>query len=850
MIGGNLGVDAISEFNVITTNASAQYGREAGGVINAITRSGTNAFHGSAYEFARNSALDARNFFDGPTIPDFSRNQFGGALGGPIKRDRTFFFVNYEGIRQTQGSSGVSFVPSQDTRTGILHNADGTTTTVAVDPSAAKYLPFWPIANAGFAPSSNGNVGIYKFSQPQVVQEDFAVARIDHRLGLNDSVAGNYLYDRTPYTYPDSLSDLFFLSQTSRQIATIEETHTFSPTIVNTFRVGLNRDVVVNNVAGQAINPAAKDPSLAAIPGQNAAQVGVAGLTGFSGGVGTSGVNYAWTSFQFGEDVFLNRGKHSIKAGFAYELMRLDIFNRNTLDGDFVFTSLTNFLTNRPYLFSAPQAGAVTPRDLQEDRFGGYVQDDWRVMPRLTLNIGLRYETTTVVRESKGRLSNLLNLSDPSPRLGNNFFSNPTHLNFEPRVGFAYSPFENEKTVVHGAFGIYDVLPLPYLFILPSTFAAPYTAYGIVLGSALPAGTFYANAAPYLSPYTKFGVHVEASPKRNYVMQWNLNVQRELAPDLTLLVGYVGNRGLHQPYYSNQYNIVLPTVTARGYQWPLPIGSGNLVNPNYGAIRGFDWRGDSYYDALQVGLHKNLSHGLQFQVSYTQSKAIDDTSSSLAPDAFSNSVSTLPFFAPARGRGPSDFNIDRALVVSGFGQLPQAHMRSPVANWFSQGWELGSIFSASDGVPFTPTYGSAGDPLGSGGLQDYPDRLGGPGCSSLINAGNPNNYIKTQCFAAPALGLLGNAGRNILTGPGLLELDSSVFKNVDIPAAGEQVRLQFRAEFFNVINHTNFSPPANTDVFDAPSTPTAAPPVSATAGVIASTNTPSRQIQLGLKAIF
>ena len=843
VLGGNLGVDAISEFTVVTTNAPAQYGRSSGGIINAVTRNGTNAFHGSGYEFARNSTFDARNYFDGPAIPSFSRNQFGGAVGGPILKDRTFFFGNYEGIRQSAGVSGVATVPSQDARNGILHNADGSTTTVAVDPSAAQYLTFWHVPNAGLVAGSDGNIGYYDFSPQQIVQEDFAVGRVDHRISDNDSVFGTYLYDRAPYTYPDSLDTIFYLSKTARQIATLEETHTLSPTIVNTLRIGLNREVVVNDVPATAINPATLDHSLASVPGLYAAQVAVPGLTGFAGGAGASGVNYAWTSYQLGEDLFLNRGRHSIKTGFTFELMRLNVFNRSALNGQFTFTSLAGFLTNQPFVYDAATSSAISPRDLQEMLLGGYAQDDWRITPNLTLNLGLRYEMSTVPHEVRGKLSNLVNLSDATPQLGNPFFQNPTLRNFEPRVGFAFSPLQNHKTVVRGAFGIYDVLPLPYLFILPSTGAAPFTEYGLVFGK-LPQGSFYAGAGAYLGPYTLSGVHVQRDPSRSYVMQWNLNVEQELADNLTLLVGYVGNRGIHQPFYANQFNVVLPAVTSSGgYQWPLPIGSGTVINPNYGSIRGFDWDADSYYDAMQVSLRKDLRHGLQFQVSYTQSRSIDETSSSLAPDAFSNSVSTLPFFALSRARGPSDYNANRLLVVSGFGVLPHPHSDQPAVKLLTEGWQLGTILTARDGIPFTPVYGADGDPNGSGGLQDYPDRLTGSGCGSLVNPGNPANYIKTQCFAIPAPGLLGNAGRNILDGPGVLELDSSVFKDILIPKAGDRVKVQFRAEFFNVLNHTNFAIPG-TNIFEAAGTP------DPTAGLITSTSGTSRQIQFGVKGFF
>ena len=319
VLGGNLGADAVAEFSVTTSNASAEYGKTSGGVVNAITRSGTNAFHGDAYEFLRNSALDARNFFDGSKPPPFRRNQFGAALGGPIRKDRTFFFVNYEGIRQSKGITTVSTVPSPDARNGIIHGSGGSVMKIAVDPAAQKYLTFWPLPNAGLTPTGNGNLGFFDFAGQRVAGEDFGLARIDHRFSTHDSIFGSYMYDRNPYTYPDNLNNLLFVSTTARQIVALEETHTFTPAIVNSFRVGLNREAADNNIPAQAINPATSDPSYAAVPGEYATQVSVTGLTPFTGGFGASGVYYHWTSYQLSNDLFWSKGKHSIKAGIAVE---------------------------------------------------------------------------------------------------------------------------------------------------------------------------------------------------------------------------------------------------------------------------------------------------------------------------------------------------------------------------------------------------------------------------------------------------------------------------------------------------------------------------------------------------
>jgi hypothetical protein len=861
VLGGNLGADAIAEFSVTTSNAPAEYGKTAGGVINAITKSGTNGFHGDAYEFLRNSALDARNFFDGSSTPSFKRNQFGGALGGPVRKDQTFFFVNYESLRQSKGVTSVSTVPSQDARNGVLHNADGSVTNLHVDPSAEKYLTFWPLPNAGATPTGLGNIGFYDFVGQQIATENFGIARIDHRFSDRDQMFGSYLYDRMPYTYPDSLNSLLFVSTTARQIVAIEESHTFTPTIVNSLRVGVNRDATDNNIPSQAINPATADPSLAAIPGEHAAAVSISGLTAFTGGFGASGVTYRWTSYQINDDLFWNRGQHSIKVGVAVERMQLNEFSLSSPNGQFSFASLSDFLSNQPTRFNAALPTAISPRALRETLAGGYVQDDWRVQPNLTVNLGLRYEMSTVPTETQGKLSNLINLTDATPHLGNPFFHNPTLANVEPRVGFAWDPVKRSRTVVRSAFGIYDVLPLPYEFVLPATVATPYTVLGSVSGAKFLANTFFTGATPLLGPSSLRATYIENNPKRNYVMQWNFTIQHEITNHLSVVVAYVGSRGVHQPFYSSEYDIVLPTKTAEGYLFPSPVSSGTLLNPNFGSIRGMTWSGSSTYHALQLGVRKTMSHGIQLQASYSWSKSIDDSSSSLAQDAFGNSASTYPFDLKL-GRGLSDFNVGRLLVLNGMWQVPGVKSHQALLNWMTEGWQLGGILRASDGLPFTPTFGSDGDPLG-GSLQDFPNRLVGSGCSSLVNTGNPNNYIKTQCFAVPTasaalypqcdasygvapqcFNLMGNAGRNILIGPGLVNLDLSVFKNIRIPIGENRIKMQFRAELFNILNHANFAIPSNTDIFDSTGKPTGV------AGLITSTATDSREIQFGVKILW
>jgi hypothetical protein len=858
VIGGNLGVDAIEEFSVLTSNYSAEYGKTSGGVVNAITKSGTNQFHGVAYEFLRNSALDARNFFD-KTIPPFKRNQFGAGAGGPIRKDRTFFFADYEGIRQSLGLTQVDTVPSPAARLGNL-----STGAVTVDPNVQKYLPFFPLPNGPLVGS--GDKGIFSFQEQQIVHENFITTRVDHKLSDKDSLFGTYLFDNSPFTGPDNLNVVLLGSRTKRQIAVLEEDHIFNPGLVNSVRFGFNRNFVTNAQGIKAINPLATDPSLAAVPGQFAAEVLVGGLSPFTGGMNTASTYlYRWNSFQGYDDAFLTKGLHSLKFGVAFERDQLNQFSRASPGGMFNFGSLSDFLTNKPKRFQASFPTLLTPRDLRQSIFGVYLQDDWRWRPNLTLNLGVRYEMSTVFKEVQGKLSNLYNLTDTQPHLGDPYFLNPTLRNFEPRVGFSWDPFRDGKTAVRGGFGVFDALPMLYQTLTMNGRAAPF----FVLGDTkhVPQGSFPAGGFTLLSASTVEYGAVQRKPSRSYVLQWNLNVQRELAPNTAVLIGYVGSRGVHQAFRVDDANIVIPTLTSAGYLWPSPVGSGTTINPNAGAIRFLNWRGDSFFDALEIGMTETMSHGFQLQGSFTWGKSIDTSSGVLAGDTFSNGISSLPWFNLKLNRGVSDFNVPRTLVISTTWQIPTLKSASGPLAWVANGWEVGGIFKANDGVPFTATFGTDGDPQGlnSSDPWAFPNRLSGPGCGTLVNPGNPNNYIKTQCFAVPTapsaafyaancdpafgtfpqcFNLRGNAGRNILTGPGLVNLDFSLFKNIPIKRVSENFKAQFRAEFFNILNRANFSVPVspdNTDIFDSTGAPTGV------AGLLTSTTTTAREIQFALK---
>ena len=839
-LGVNLGVDAVEQVTVLTSNYSAEHGRSSGGIIGASTRSGTNEFHGSVYEFFRNSALDARNFFD-TKKPPFHRNQFGVSLGGPIRRDRTFIFGDYEGLRSSLGVTQVDTVPSAAARAGNLSTGH-----IQVDPTVLNFVnAFYPLPNGPLL--GPGDTGIFRFSGQQVTPENYFTTKIDHKVSEQDSLAGTYMFDSGTVRQPDELNDKRTGYDSRRQVVTANETHTFNSKVLNSFRFGINRVVAITGLTFPSGNPNASDPSFGTVPGKTAAGVSVPGLTQFSGGLGSpSNFSFHWTSIQAYEDFSLNRGKHALKLGGGVERIRDNMFGVSDTGGVFSFNSLSDFLTNKPFFLSAAIPSAVTGRGLRQTIVAAYIQDDWRLRSNLTLNIGLRYETATVPTEVEGKLTTLRNITDAAPHVGDPLFSNPTRRDFEPRVGFSWDPFRNGKTAVNAGFGIFDVLPLPYLVQFNELFSAPFFKAGNATN--LPPGSFPTAAFEIAagSPNNFRQAYFDPNPRRNYVMQWNLQMQREFARDLSAMVGYVGSRGIHQPFRVEDVDIVLPTLALRGYLWPSPVGSGTRLNLNAGRITAGYWNGDSYYDALQVQIKKKIPHG-SLEGSYTWGKSLDTSSGSLVGDEYTNSISSPLWFNPKLNRGLSDFNVAQNLEINYTWEIGTPKWATGRAAWAFGGWQLGGVFEASTGVPFTP--GVGGDALGVKSTDpniDVPNFAGGSGCSSQVNSGDPVHYIRTQCFAVPnPITLRGNLGRNTLIGPGLINFDFSVFKNNYIKRISDRFNLQFRAEFFNILNHTNFSPPLdNRNIFDSNGTSVA------NAGLITSTQTPSRQIQFAVKFIW
>jgi hypothetical protein len=968
VLGGNLGVDAVEEFSVLTSNFSAEYGKTSGGVVNAISRAGTNQLHGNAYEFVRNNALDARNFFDPATIPPFRRNQFGASIGGPFHKDKAFFFGDYEGIRQSKGVGALQTVPSLDARglqpdgktpmiakACILLNSTDTSCTPhsqlpvsgpcsPPDPNVPTkncvsdpvthinnlvlpYLNMFPLPNGPAV--ADGDVADYTFVGHRIVREDFFTIRVDHHFSQKDSIFGTYMFDRTPFTSDEPLGVVLLGALTKRQIVSLEETHTFNQNLVNTVRLGYNRDTVDNNQPVAAILPAAADHSLAAIPGRYAnACLCPDNMTFMEGGLGgTPTYLYRWNSYQVYDDAFLTRGRHSLKFGFGYERDQDNQLVTGDRNGQFSFGSMQALLTNQPDKIRITKPGLLTERSMRQSIVGAYLQDDWRFRPSLMLNLGLRYEMSTVPFDTQGQTTNLYNLTDAQPHCGvlvpgecvatGPYFYNATLRDFAPRIGFAWDPFHNGKTAVRGGFGIFDSQPLLYQYLTLIGQTAPF--FKLIAAGGLPAGSFPSGAFNIVTDPTKgksklqYGA-LETHPKRNYVMQWDLNIQHELFRDLTATIGYVGTHGVHQPFRVDDADLVLPTPTPAGYLFPKVDVVGNLwdptnnciqtdpnamvgddpnlcssppkLNDKAGDIRYLNWAASSFYHALQLGVVKRLNHGFQIQGSFTWGKSIDNKSGVIAGDQFSNSISSLDWFDLHLTRGLSDYNVGRTLVINATWLVPSPMSLSGAMAWPLSGWELSTVFRTNDGVPFSALFGAQGpDPRGTGSSDDYAYPSAVPGCNPIdLNfRSDPNGplYInpppKLSCFtvpmapsqafwnancdpAPPSVGaalapgdlrcfnLRGNVGRNTLIGPGLTNLDFSVFKNNYIKRISESFNVQFRAEFFNILNHANFNVPSlsdgKTNMLNGDGS------VNSGAGRLSQTTTDPREIQFAIKLIW
>jgi len=841
-LGTNLGVEAIAEFTVLTNGYSAEYGRTSGGVINAVTRSGANNLTGTIFNFTRNSKMDAKNYFDqGDQPPPFYRVQYGAAFGGPLVKNRTFWFGDYEGLRENLNSTDVGTTLSDNARRGLLAGGP-----VVVDPKIARILNLYPRPNGSLL--GNGDTAQAFQVTERTSRGDYALLKVDHRVTKAGTFGATYLFDDASVEQPSLFLTRVNANNSRRSAFITEYSQPFSSAVVSVSRFGIAKALSEDNKVKEVLNPILSDVSLGYIPGYSIGSVIVPGLSTVGGGPGS--VDFSsedFASYQWSQDIYVLRGSHALKFGGNVEYMQHDYDVPNLSGGSFNFGTLAGFLRNQPIRFGTLFPQSDTTRRNRQTLFGGYVQDDYRVHDNLTLNLGLRYEMVTIPTEVDDKVAKLRNLTDPQVTVGGPVLdSNPTLKNFAPRLGMAWDPFGTQKMSVRAGFGVFDVLPLLYLFETPLARSGPFFLQGNINNP--PAGSFPNQAFDLLSARSLRTAYVDPNPKRAYRTQWNVNVQRQFGV-WTAEVGYLGGRGYNLPLVERNMNTVMPTKV--GDRWVYPSRStSQRLNENFSAINTtVTWNAISEYQALQTLLRRNFSRGVQAQVSYTLSQSIDTGSSISSVSSgtgYESSFSVATPLLPELARGPSNYDVPHNVVGSVLWAIPSSSALPGIAKALLQGWEFAAVYRFQTGYPFTPAIngdraGSKADTVGSA-LGQPPDWVGGPGCDSgAVNPGNVINYIKTECFAFPPDGVLGNLGRNTLRSPNLATLDLVLTKTYSV---GGQMKAQFRLEVFNALNRANFATPSNVVIFDNNGN------IPANAGVIASTRTTARQTQLGVKLTF
>ncbi|HWZ98093.1 MAG TPA: TonB-dependent receptor [Candidatus Dormibacteraeota bacterium] len=818
-------INTVSEFKIDNSTYSAEYGRNSGSIVNIATRSGSNEFHGELYDYLRNNAMDARNFFNTAGTQAQSalkRNQFGGDVGGPIWKEHTFFFASYEGLRHHQGLNTASAVLSDAQRTAI----QGGTNTIA-----QNLLPLIPAANGtlngapAFFGSASANVNI-----------DQGTIDISHNFSDRDRIHGYYVDQQDKRQEPTQGANIPGFGDTReghRQVLTLNETHVFSPALVNEARIGANR-VHITFTPLNATDPASL--GLAGVLGANQAflpTIRIQDLGLVFGDERNFPQGRGDTTYVFADTLNYIRGAHSLKFGVEFRDFRNNNFNGDP--GQLVFNTTANF-ENGTVDTSARTLNNVANR-ITQNALEFFAQDSYKVTSALTLELGLRYAWNMTPNEAMGRFVNFDLTSGSLERVSDPYDQN--NKNFQPRVGFAWDPFRSGKTVVRGAYG-YQV-DQPITGIVTGLNSNPPFAVPIAVNTATPIGSLGAlydpNNASNLAPLV-----VNPDFKNANVQSWNLNVQHKLMPTLGVMVGYFGNKGTHLEIDRNINQFQTLGVSA-SRPFPListtsPFFPGKTLSSS---LTFRDSSANSTYNALWVTANKTTSKGVQFNASYTYSHSIDDVSRNNQGIFVQDSTDI------GNSRGSSDFDVRHRFVANAIYDFPFK------GNRLVSGWRLATILSAQSGNPFTVVLARATTTGTANSVR--PDLV-----APVTISGNPSQWITNAAtaFSLPAVGSFGNLGRNTFYGPGFTDVDLSLVKNTKLT---ERVNLQFRADAFDLFNHPNFGQPGPLAANGATIitlTPLAGGGFSVPASFssIASTRFPtadsgsSRQLQLALKLQF
>jgi hypothetical protein len=803
-----LGLNELTEVSVLTQTFNAEYGGHGGAVIEMITKSGNNQFHGSLWELHRDASLDAKNYFDlAPNpIPPFVRNQFGAGIGGPLKHDRTFFFANYEGFREVQASTAIATAPDALAHQGLLPSANnpaartsGNSTgcaAIPMNPLILQFLNLMPFSNG---PDNGDGTGELITADKGATREDHGMARIDHSFSNTHSVFTRYTIDDSssvvPYvgTPPGTYLPGFPTLHLARnQYGTIQDRTTFAPELINELRFGVNR-----TTASSTSDNTHPGLSISLLPDRAFGEIDITGIS-LLGNSPAFPLGDSSTVYQVQDQLSRTIGRHTLK--FGTEFRRLDL--NSTLDfgvnGLYTFEDLTPIglpaSSNNPalefFLEGVPLSyvgvnlsNADSERGYRETVASGFAQDFVRVNSRFTANVGLRYDFYSNPTEAHGRLSAFRNpATDSAPTVGKLFAGTPLDL-LSPQAGFAWDASGDGKTVVRSGFGIYrDQLPaMAYGLdrLLPPFFDVEEFVFPQFLNPQ------NAQVTLPLDPFS-----MTYYPKFPYVMQYNLNVERQLTPGMILTAGYFGTRGNH--------------LTRQGEGNPFEPALGHRYNPNLPSpVTTILTDAQSFYNSGQVSVSKRYAHNLFWQASYTFAHSVDDASVDFFVDSVNDPPESQNIFDRKGSRGRSSFDIRQNFAANAAYELPGAGR-------FLSGWQVSAVANVHSGSPFTPVLSFDNADVQSLLIAERPNLGANPYvgvCPNGARVGTVACWFNPSAFAVPPAGQFGNAGRNILRGPGFAEFDPALHKEF---VMAERRKITVGVEAYNLFNHPNFGVPSNT----------------------------------------
>ena len=846
--GTSLGIEAIAEFQTLTNTYSAEYGGN-GSVVNAVSKSGANQFHGTAFDFLRNSAMDARSFFEtrinsGDTAAKpapFRKNQYGGSFGGPIIKEKVFFFANYEGIRQALFQSFLVFVPDDNARNGIINGVNVNGAGVAVPASVAGIIALYPHATN----VTGGGIGSTTTVANQVIHEDYLILRGDWTISNKDSMFVRYVQDNALALSPTAINYWPVTDNNYNKFVTIQERHIFSPTLLNQFSVSFSRPYETETEPGVAPGNV-----LQAFPGRQDVTIGITALTSLGANF-TNPFRFLENKFTETDSLIWTKGSHTFKMGIEVRRHQLNGDANTYWNGNYTFPSLTAFLQGKPSLFSgAPPATANGYRYFRDIGLKPYIQDDWKINRKLTLNIGIRYEFQTNPVETRNVLTNIVNppFGTGFSSVPNAFATNPNTRNWDPRVGLAYDVFGDHKTSMRAGFGMFHDPAQTYVFNSGYVGTPPFLALNSV-NPSFPLPFVGGGAASAPLPALTFGTdyNIHTTP---YMMQYNLNIEREVAKGSVVTLGYVGSRGVDLLSFRD-YNPPVPAKLANGtlqFGNPTTGVSNPRINPLFGSLVLTNPGSSSHYNSFQSSWNNRLGNNFVGNFSYVYSRCTDGAYTYGGLGGNNGTSSWTNPYDGTRERGLCGFDIRHNMSLNVVYKLPFR------GNRLKEGWQVSGIEVFRTGVPISIGVGYDRALLSNNFSSQRPDVIAG--CDQTGGVGHtPQHWYNPACYTLPAAGTVGNLGKNTVEGANYQTVDFSLSKDTKI---FERINTQFRAEIFNILNHTNLSTPGflggNLNAFSAVGGLAGAAAGSASnvanAGAIGGIIGTSRQIQLGLKFIF